>query len=187
MIETRVSHRYAQAMLDIAREQNILPTVVEDFKTLEYAIENSRELRSLLARPTISVETKAALLRNVFEGKVGEAVMRFLVLLAKKGRAGILHGAVISFRKQLDKDQGISTATVSSAIELDDALKGRIEQRLTQITGQKIKALYHIDQDLIGGFTARVDDLMIDASVKRQLERLHEALAQETGTWTPAL
>ena len=187
MIETRASHRYAKAMLEIARELNILPTVEEDFKTLQYAIENSSELNNLLSRPTIAVEKKAALLQEIFQEKVSEAVLRFLVLLAKKGRSGILYGTTISFHKQLNLERGIATANVVSAIELNDGLKGQIETKLTKMTGQTISAKYRVDKSLIGGFTARIDDLMIDASVRRQLVRLHETLAEEAHLWTPTL
>ena len=104
---------------------------------------------------------------------MSEAVLRFLVLLAKKGRSGILYGTTISFHKQINLERGIATANVVSAIELNDGLKGQIETKLTKMTGQTISAKYRVDKSLIGGFTARIDDLMIDASVRRQLVLLH--------------
>lgn len=187
MIESRAAHRYAQAMLEIAREQNILETVVEDFRTLEAAIEGSRDLQNLLATPVIDAETKASLLLEIFQGKVSDATEKFLRLIAKKGRAGLLWGITLSFRKQLDVQQGVVTAKVTTAIELNDALKGQIESRLAAMTGKQIKAHYSVNADLIGGFVARIDDRLIDASVRHQLDRLQETLAGEAGTWTATL
>lgn len=187
MIESRAAHRYAQAMLEIAREQNNLDSVVEDFRTLEFAIQESRDLQNLLATPVIDSETKADLLLEIFRDKVGDSTEIFLRLIAKKGRAGLLWGIVISFRKQLDVERGIVTAHVSTAVELKDELKKDIESRLQLMTGKRIQANYRIDADLIGGFVARVDDRMIDASVRHQLERLHETLVGEAGAWTAVL
>ncbi|MCE2502482.1 MAG: ATP synthase F1 subunit delta [Chlorobi bacterium] len=187
MIETRASHRYAKAVLEVAHEQGNLETVVEDFKTLDYAIEGSRDLQNLLAKPTIPVETKAKLIADIFQDKVSNLVLSFLELMTKKGRAAIIPGVLLSFRKQLEKERGISPAKITSATELNHKIKSQIEQRLTELTGQSIQADYHLDRDLIGGFTARIDDLMIDASVSRQLERLHETLAAEASSWTPTL
>ena len=96
-------------------------------------------------------------------------------------------GVVLSFQKLLDRERGVASATITTATELNDAIKAQIEGRLAGITGQMINAEYHLDQNLIGGFTARVNDVMIDASVSRQLERLHESLADEASSWTPAL
>lgn len=187
MAESRAAYRYAKAMLDIAREQNILDTVVEDFRTVEGAIEGSRDLQNLLSTPVIDAERKASLLREIFGEKVGEETRKFLALLTKKGRAPLLWGITISFRKQLDTLNGVVPAEVSSAVELTPELRAKIEARLAGIVGKQIKATYRVDESLIGGYVARIDDRLIDASVRHQLERLHETLVQEAGSWTPTL
>lgn len=187
MIESRAAHRYAKAMLEIAQEQKILDSVVEDFRTLEFAIEGSRDLQNLLDTPVIDTETKADLLLQIFQGKVSDPTEKFLRLIAKKGRSALLWSIAASFRKQLDTQQGVVTADVTTAIELENDMKGQIESRLAQMTGKKIQAKYRVDTDLIGGFVARIDDRMIDASVRHQLERLHETLVGEAGAWTATL
>jgi len=187
MVESRAAHRYAKAMLEIAHEQNSLDATVEDFRTLEHAIADSRELQNLLATPVIDAEKKAKLLGEIFQGKLGEITEKFLLLLTKKGRAQLLWNIAVSFRKQLDREKGIVTADVSSAVELNDELRKSIERRLHEMTGKTVSATYRIDEGLLGGFVARIDNRMMDASVRHQLERLHDALAEEAGTWTPAL
>ncbi len=187
MAESRAAYRYAKAMLDIARELDILDTVVEDFRTLEGAIEASRDLQNLLSTPVIDAEKKTKLFLEIFQGKIGDATVRFLTLLTKKGRAPLLWETAISFRKQLDVKNGVMAAQVFSALELNPDLKAQIEAQLAGMTGNAIRATYQVDKSLIGGYIARIDNRMIDASVRHQLERLHETLAQEAGTWTPVL
>lgn len=187
MVESRAAHRYAKAILDLARERNSVDEIVEDFRTIEYAISESRDLQNLLATPVIDAEQKSSLLQEIFRGKLSEMTDKFLILLAKKGRSAMLWAIAISFRKQLDHDRGIVTAEVSSAVELDESLRKAIESRLHEMTGKTISANYRVDESLIGGFVARIDDRMVDASVRHQLERLHESLAESAGTWTPTL
>lgn len=187
IIESRAAYRYAKAMLEIAVEQNILDSVIEDFRTLEFAIEGSRDLRNLLTTPVLDVERKAGLILDIFEGKVSKPTELFLRLITKKGRAPLLQGIVFSFHKQLDVKQGLVTAQVTTAVPLNDTLKKEIESRLAVMTGKKIQADYLIDSDLIGGFVARIDDRMIDASVRHQLDRLHETLVGEAGAWTATI
>ncbi len=187
MIESRAAHRYAKAILDLAREQGKIDEYVEDFQTLEYAIEESRELQLLLDRPTVPAETKGTLLRALFEGKVSDGTLRFLQLMATKGRSNLVRGTVQSFNRQLAVERGIETAVIRSAQELEPGLRGAIEAKLSSITGSRIDAVYSVDPELIGGFTARVGDRMIDASVRHQLERLHETLSEETSAWTPSM
>ncbi len=187
MIETRAAGRYAKAILDLAREQGIIEQMRADFQTLSGAIEGSRDLQNLLTRPTIPAETKAKLLKEIFSGKVSDLVLSFLDLLASKGRTGSLRSAIYSFERQLDEEMGVEAAQITSAHELDDALRASIEERLASETGSKIRATYLVDPSLIGGFTAVVGDRMIDASVHHQLQRLHETLSENAGTWTPTL
>ena len=185
MIETRAAGRYAKAVLDHAREQGTVDQIRGDFQTLASAIDESRELQNLLNRPTLPAETKAKLLKEIFQGKVSDIVLSFLDLLAVKGRSNSLRSTIHSFERQLDDEMGVEAAQITSAHELDEALRGSIEERLASETGSKIRATYRVDPSLIGGFTAVVGDRMIDASVLNQLQRLHETLSENAGTWTP--
>lgn len=187
MIDLRAASRYAKAILDHARSEGKVDDYLEDFLTIGQAIDESRDLQLLLDRPTVPDEQKKEVLRQIFADKVSDGTMRFLALLAEKGRSGLLRGTVRAFRAQLDRERGIETAFVRSAQELDDGLRAAISDRLSRITGSEIQAVYSVDPDLIGGFTARVGDRMIDASVRHQLERLHEQLSEKAGTWTPSL
>jgi F0F1-type ATP synthase delta subunit len=44
------------------------------------------------------------------------------------------------------------------------------------MSGRQVRAEYQIDPEILGGFRARFEDTMIDATVRHQLERLHESL-----------
>lgn len=187
MIESRAASRYAKAMLDNARANGSIEKLVDDFRTLADAINGSRELSNLLSRPTIPVATKSTLLKEIFQGKVGDDTLMLLTLLAEKGRAEQIRGVILSFLRQLDEERGIATAEIVTAVELNDQLKRELENQLGTMSGKSIKAKYRIDPSIIGGFTARIDDRMIDASVTHQLQRLHETLSEETGTWVPSL
>ncbi len=186
-VESRAAYRYAKSMLDIARERGEVDAMRDDFQTLEQAIDNSRELKNLLRRPTLAAETKGKLLKSIFEGKVSPTMILFLELMAKKGRADLVEPTTVSFRRQLDIERGVERAVITSAHPLNDALKSSIIGRLATLTSHTIEATYEIDTDLIGGFVARVGDRMIDASVRHQLERLQDTLAADAGTWVPAL
>ena len=187
IVESRAAYRYAKSMLDLARERGSIDEISEDFRTIGSAIENSRELQNLLERPTLDTETKGKLVRKIFEGKVSDAMITFIELLAKKGRSELLREATASFRRQFDVERGVERAVVTSAHALNEGLKASIVSRLAALTSNRIEATWEIDPDLIGGFIARVGDKMIDASVRHQLDRLQDTLAADAGTWVPAL
>ncbi|RFM24093.1 MAG: ATP synthase F1 subunit delta, partial [Candidatus Thermochlorobacter aerophilum] len=94
------------------------------------------------------------------------------------GRAPIIPDVMKEFQAILNEESGIMIAQVESAIELSEAEKQAIAKKLEAISGKKIQIENKINPSLIGGFTARIGDTVIDGSVKHKLERLREELRQ---------
>ncbi|MCI5129813.1 MAG: ATP synthase F1 subunit delta, partial [Candidatus Electrothrix sp. AUS3] len=76
----------------------------------------------------------------------------------------------------LDLEKNISHGRVTSAIELDDVLLGKIQAKLEDITGNKVILETQVDPSLIGGMIARVGDLVLDGSIRTQLNGLKESI-----------
>jgi F-type H+-transporting ATPase subunit delta len=55
--------------------------------------------------------------------------------------------------------------------------KGLIDD-LNRIVGSKTEIKQKIDRNLIGGVVLKVDDTLIDGSIKRQLENLKDTLKE---------
>ena len=47
-------------------------------------------------------------------------------------------------------------------------------EKLEAFSGKKIDAKFSVDPSIKGGFVANIDDTIIDASIKRQLELLYD-------------
>ena len=76
----------------------------------------------------------------------------------------------------VDEEQNISHGSVVSAIELDHALQEKIQQTLEKITGNKVILESSVDPSIIGGVIAKVGDLVLDGSIKTQLNGLKESI-----------
>jgi F-type H+-transporting ATPase subunit delta len=177
MVRSRVAGRYAKSVIELAREQGELDVVVEDFKTLREAVRDSKDLQNLLASPIIDVRVKERILTEIFKGKLSPLVDRFMILMTKKGRASELFEITQAFQDHLDVQMNVITAVVTTAVELGADERARIEAELKRLSGHDIRADYKVDPSIIGGFRAMFQDRMIDASVRRQLDRLRESLA----------
>ena len=68
-------------------------------------------------------------------------------------------------------------AEVVSAFPLSDALRQQITDALKNRLGRDVSLVTRIDESLIGGAIIRADDLVFDASVSGQLDKLTNALA----------
>ena len=175
MANTRVAHRYAKAIMEIAQSEGAFDVVVEDVQTLRSAIESSADLERFLASPVIDNRKKESIIREIFGGKVGSVMDRFLSLMTLKGRAADLPSILEAFGVLLDEERNVVPATITTAMELDPPQRARIEEEISRVSGHNVRATYQVDPSIIGGFRARFEDRMIDATVRHQLERLRES------------
>ena len=105
--------------------------------------------------------------------------MIFLKLLAHKKRANLLDEVVGEFNILLDEKNGIVNADVKSAVKMNDDQARELVNGLSVRTGKKIRAKMSLDETLIGGFTVKIGDTILDGSVSHQLQLLRKALAGE--------
>lgn len=182
MATSRVAQRYAKALMDLAKEEGSFDAVVEDVLTIGGAMDGSPDLLNMLRSPIVDDRRKEKILREVFNGKVGPLVERFITLLTLKGRSGDIPGMVTAFKHLLDVERNIVNAVVTTAVELPPAQRRGLEERISALSGHGIRATYVVDPSIIGGFRARFEDRMIDASVRHQLERLRVSLTEGTNS-----
>lgn len=74
------------------------------------------------------------------------------------------------------KEKGISQAEVTVAHEME--INHGIIDQLNKITNSKLDIKQKIDSGIVGGVIVRVEDTLIDASVKGQLDKLNKSLKE---------
>ena len=73
---------------------------------------------------------------------------------------------------------GIARVEVFTSVEFSVEQKKLFESQLEKILNKKLELEFHLDDKIIGGFVAKVDDLVIDASLKHQLDLLKKQFLQ---------
>jgi F-type H+-transporting ATPase subunit delta len=96
--------------------------------------------------------------------------------LLDRRRIVLLPAIARAYRDLTDAHVGRVRAEVTSAQELTPATLDRVRRSLEQRTGKKVIIKSAVDPDLIGGVVARVGDLVLDGSVRTQLEDLRTRL-----------
>ncbi|NTV02303.1 MAG: F0F1 ATP synthase subunit delta [Chlorobiaceae bacterium] len=173
------SRRYASALLDVAVDAHFLETVTADLQLVQETLAGSRELQLALKSPLIKGDTKFRILEEIFDGKIGEKTMIFLKLLSHKKRANLIDEVVTEFGTLLDEMNGYLNADVKSAVKLSDDQARDLVNGLSTRTGKKIRAKMALDESLIGGFTVKIGDTILDGSVSHQLQLLRKSLSSE--------
>lgn len=172
MSEFSISSRYAKAFYEYAEQKDALNKISEDVLFVNNTLDSSKELRSVLKSPVIKEEKKHAIIKNLFNEKVDTATINFLDFIINKNREDLLFNITKRFLKLSDEHAGIMNARVTSAVELDSVQKENIKKKLEDYTNKKIRLSFALNEKVIGGFIVKIEDTVIDASVRRQLQSL---------------
>jgi F-type H+-transporting ATPase subunit delta len=179
MSNLRTANRYAEALMTTAEELHVLKDVSDDFTVLRRIINESHEFQLFLKSPVLKKEKKQQVFETTFGKAIQSLTLKFLSLLAEKGREDILLNIIEAFFRLQDETLGIVDVHVKAATELSAQQTTQLEQRFEAYSKKKVRVDVSLDPKLIGGFIARVGDTMFDGSVKRQLELLRKRFAEE--------
>lgn len=176
MSVTRVAYRYAQALLDLSTEKNVVDKVNADMVQLANVCKESKDFANLLKSPIVESKKKREIFNTLFESKMEKMSVDFMDLIIKNSREDVLPAIAEGFVKLYKKKNNILEVSVISASKLDEGTKSTIIEKVKKSFNGTIELQESIDPSLIGGFIVRIDDKQIDASVASQLANLKNIL-----------
>ncbi|MCL4503034.1 MAG: F0F1 ATP synthase subunit delta [Deltaproteobacteria bacterium] len=177
MIDLTVARRYAKALLTLGKEDGKYKEYGEGISGFAALMQREPELRDALLNPVHSQEDRHKLLLRMIELlQMSPMVANLLQLMFDKHRLDALDGVAQAYQQLVDEVENVSRAKVKTAIFLDDATQERLRQTMEKLTGSTVVMEVEEDPSIIGGIVARVGDLVLDGSVRTQINSLRESL-----------
>ena len=173
----QVSKTYGSALFEVAMEKNALDTVLEEVLFVKQTFLENEELSKLLLHPNVEKEEKIKVIENIYKGKVSDEITGLMTMLIAKGHMKDFVPVFDYVIQAIKEEKGIGVAYISSAVALKQEQKDRIEQKLLETTKyQEIEGIYKVDETLIGGLVIRIQDTVVDSSLKTQIAKLSNSL-----------
>lgn len=183
MQNPRLASRYAKSLLDLAVEQNSLEDTLQDVQLLEAVCGQSRDFCIMLRSPVISADKKEAVIGAVFNERMRPLTQAFVNLLVNKGREGALPEIASAFISQYKKLKSIRTVKLTTAAPVNDNVTEAIRSKVAaSMPGQQVEMKVSVDPELIGGFVLEMDDKLVDASVRRDLQDIKKKFLDRSYT-----
>jgi len=177
LITSKVSKRYAKALLSLGKEDGKYQQYGEDLRDFSSFYEQNAEFAESVSNPVFSLEDRKRILNFVLgKTRYTETVKNFLNLLLDKNRISAIPGIHAYYEKLTDEVANIARAEVITAGPLDENARKRLEKVLEVLTSRRVKMTATEDRALIGGIVVKIGDLVLDGSVKAQLKGLKESL-----------
>ncbi len=168
--------RYAKALLEVAKEQNAIPVIKEQYGALVDALQTYKELQMLLTHPQVELNDKKEMVTTLLK-EANPFLINFLNLMVDKGREGIIVATYEAFAHLVNEYEGVVEATITSATLLDADTIKQITDSFAKQLGKQVRANNNVDSALLGGIVVRIGDRLYDGSVKGRLDRLSKTLS----------
>lgn len=153
MNQGAVASRYAKAFLDLVEESGRGEQVFA-------------QVRALLA--------DASALPQPLE----DDIRRLVLLLRRNKRLDNLKFILHDFVRLYCEKERILIVELTSSVP-SPGLAGRVEQMLAEKTGCTVLLESKVDPELLGGFVIELENEMLDASVRTQIDRIRRQLVQK--------
>lgn len=174
------ARRYARALMDIGIEKGVYRQYVKELAEVQEMIQKVPMLKATLLNLSFSSHARGKLLQRVLEGMdLSKEVVNFISLLVERDRLQQLPMIVQHYHTLIDEVEGQVRASVHSVIPLDDDQMAKLKGGLQNALGKKVVLEKKVDTELIGGILVKVNNILIDSSMRTQLHQLVETLRKE--------
>lgn len=175
----KIAQVYARSLFEVAREAGPpkLDVVREQLGQVAEALDASAEMRLFFFSPYFSTEEKKDGMRRAIEG-ADPTISNFLEVLVENHRLPAIFRINREYQRLWDEANDLLPVTVTSAVQLDEAVTGRIGDEIGRQTGRNIELSTAVDPEIVGGFVLRVGNSILDASIRNRLEQLRKQVAR---------
>ena len=176
-VETIVSGmagRYALALFDLAKENNVVDDVAASLATFVAMMDESPDLQRLVRSPVFSADDQTRAL-DVLLARAGiqGIAANFLKLVGAKRRLFAIRDMIANYNKLVDASKNLVRAEVTVAEPLSDQHLDALKAALNDATGGQNVALdVKIEPNIIGGLIVRLGSRMVDGSLRTKLNAL---------------
>jgi F-type H+-transporting ATPase subunit delta len=176
MSAPRVAARYAEALFGLAQQRGAVGALRRELADIAELVRGSQELRSLLARPDVSAERKAAALDAALGGRFSREIVALLEVLVNHQRGEAVPAVSEAFGALADRAEGVVVAEAATVVPLTGQQRDRLVAALARLTGQRVRLAERLDASVLAGVRLRVGDRLIDGSAAGRLARMREEL-----------
>lgn len=171
-----ISVRYARALLGSATKQGVEDQVCGEMQTLSESFLQVPQLRSAINNPMLQKSIKQHLLETACGGDVTDLTRKFISLVLKEDREGVLQFMASSYISLYRELKHITRCKLVTAVPVSPQTEDRIKGLVKGKTHGTVEFNTQTDPSLIGGFVLEYDTYRMDASVKTKLQKILKEL-----------
>ena len=166
---------YAEAIFKRAKETKATDKWTQMLALVSLVMQDN-ELIALVKNPKVAQDRIGQLISEICQGQLDDEGANFVKLLVQNDRLLLAPQIASLYEEYKAEDEGYVDVDVSSAFALTKAEEKNLITSLEKTLNKTVRLKAGVDKTLIGGFLARAGDIVIDGSIKGQLQQLAKRL-----------
>jgi len=168
--------RYAKSFFDIALAEDELGIFEKEFDSVINELSANLKLKSFLINPKIEAYEKIKYMLSALDKNSSRSIRSVMSLIITMNLTDYLRLIKEEFVKLVDNYKNQLRVEVTSAVMIDKELLLKIKKEIDKKTGLDSRISNVIDASLIGGILIKINDKVIDLSIKNKIEKLKSDL-----------
>ena len=168
---------YGQALYSLAKDEGLDSAVLQQMAVLDESFHAAPDYIRLLCAANISKTERCEILDRDFRGKVAPILLNFMKLLTEKGYMRHFSDCCKAYRTMYNADHGILEVKAITALALTAEQIGRLQDRLSSLTGKTIDLQMSVDPACMGGVRLDYDGKRLDDTLQHRLQSIRDLLA----------
>lgn len=178
MTEIRTMARpYARGVFDIARQDNNLQAWSDGLGAVAAIVAND-DVHRLIGNPVIADDALTEAIIAIAGDDLPKQGNAYVRVLVDNGRLTLAPAIAEQYEAMRAAAENRVEVTVTSAAAFSDEQKQELGQALQARLAARTELAFEQDENIIGGAIIRAGDLVIDRSVRSQLDRMQRQLTQ---------
>jgi len=168
----------AELLIKGASDTTSLAELIRELDDVKTAFESDPTLASNLSDRAVHLEKRESALFSALDGNVREDVLVALLHLLRHDSLRDLSGLLLHVERQVLERGTLSIAELKTADAVSKEQTTKIIDLLKTTLKKDVVLKSSIDPKLLGGFTLKTEETIVDASARGTLNRLKQALSE---------
>jgi len=149
-----------------------------DMLQLMADIVGDETMAAIVADPRVGTDRLSQLMLDICGGRINDSAESLIKLLVENGKLSLMPEIATVFAALKSEAGGAVDATLQTAYPVNAKFEQAIAAAMQKKLNREVNFTTEEDKSLLGGVIVRVGDMVIDASVKGQIESLANDLRQ---------
>lgn len=171
MNDSVVGARYSGALYEIAEKKGLVIETYDELNMVMESYEKNKEFKEFIDHPLVEDQAKKDFINKIFGKEFNKQTIDILEYLIDKSRLSSIRSIVTEYLKIYYKKSAVIEAVATFAVAPTKEQEKTLVERLNKKTGKEIKLSVKVDPSILGGIIVKLDDEIIDGSIKTELEK----------------